>query len=158
MFRNIKNGIKNLIIWTPIIWKDKQWDHHFLLVMLNKKLKLMEDYFEDGEIISDSKKVAKQIRMARIAVERLKKDQYEITLFDKHYEKWGEMDFSFTKCKDKPGLSKLDITHPKAQTKKEIEQERKETNEIWKKIDILKKQDIDLFCKMFKKHLFSWWE
>ena len=41
-FRDIKVGIKNLIIWFPVIWKDRWWDHYFLYVMLHKKLSLME--------------------------------------------------------------------------------------------------------------------
>lgn len=30
--------IKNLIRWLPIIWKDEQWDHYYILELLKHKL------------------------------------------------------------------------------------------------------------------------
>ena len=29
---------KNLLRWLPIIWKDEQWDHHFIFEILKHKL------------------------------------------------------------------------------------------------------------------------
>ncbi len=42
-FRSIKYGIKNLITWFPIIWKDRDWDHWYLYKILRFKLIQMEN-------------------------------------------------------------------------------------------------------------------
>lgn len=46
----ITQGIQNLITWFPIIWKDRQWDHYYLMVMLHKKLSLMEEHISKHRI------------------------------------------------------------------------------------------------------------
>lgn len=45
---NVIIGVKNLIRWAPIIWRDRHWDYAFLLYMLSKKLWLMEDAIRNG--------------------------------------------------------------------------------------------------------------
>ena len=37
-FYKIKYGISNLIRWLPIVWKDRNYDHHFIDVVLHFKL------------------------------------------------------------------------------------------------------------------------
>ena len=38
-YRNFIDGIKNLIKWFPVIWKDRDWDHDFIFNILEFKLK-----------------------------------------------------------------------------------------------------------------------
>ena len=35
MFGNFKQGIRNLINYFPIIWKDRDWDYHYTLDILD---------------------------------------------------------------------------------------------------------------------------
>lgn len=35
---NVYYGIRNLIRWLPIIWCDRDWDHVYLLKILEKKI------------------------------------------------------------------------------------------------------------------------
>ena len=39
MLNNIIQGIKNLLYWFPIIWKDRNFDEHFIYEILKHKLK-----------------------------------------------------------------------------------------------------------------------
>lgn len=41
---SLKQGVRNLINWFPIIWKDRDWDYDFLYKMIIKKLYNMADY------------------------------------------------------------------------------------------------------------------
>lgn len=149
-------GVKNLITWFPIIWLDRQWDHMYFLEILEKKLKLMEDYFEDGQIIVDSKGVAKTIRTSRILITRIKNDQYGDLLHDRLDKKWGEGEFNW---KDRPdGLCELDIKYDKVLTEEDQEQHTKEMKEIWKQERLSRDRDKEYFAKMFIKHLDRWWE
>lgn len=36
--RNFYTGIRNLIKWFPVIWKDRDWDHHYIYHILDFKL------------------------------------------------------------------------------------------------------------------------
>ena len=43
-------GFKRLFYFFPIIWKDRDWDFDFLLVLIEHKLLSMAEYFAHGEI------------------------------------------------------------------------------------------------------------
>ena len=39
--RTIIENISRVIKWTPVIWKDRDWDEHYLVTVLQFKLKQM---------------------------------------------------------------------------------------------------------------------
>lgn len=41
LIRNLGQGIRNIIYWFPVIWKDRHWDYAFLLYILRHKLEAM---------------------------------------------------------------------------------------------------------------------
>lgn len=41
--REFFRSIKNLIVWFPVIWKDRQWDSWYIEELLLKKITLMRD-------------------------------------------------------------------------------------------------------------------
>ena len=47
IFLSVKYGIKNLIIWLPYIWRDRNFDFIFTLELLKKKLELLREQFTD---------------------------------------------------------------------------------------------------------------
>ena len=72
----IPQGTRNLIRWFPVIWADRDWDHWFIYEVLRKKLKQIEDFQEDHGICVSHKKIARQVRICRILLDRLSKDDY----------------------------------------------------------------------------------
>jgi len=38
LHRTIANGIKNLWRWFPLVWKDRDWDHHYIFEVLKFKI------------------------------------------------------------------------------------------------------------------------
>lgn len=44
--RDVAYGFKNLWKWFPIIWKDRDWDDHFIFEVLKFKIKNTADLFE----------------------------------------------------------------------------------------------------------------
>lgn len=52
--RDCVRGIKNLIVWFPIIWADRDWDWQFISDMLQFKLKRMSKAFREGGFAVDS--------------------------------------------------------------------------------------------------------
>lgn len=49
----MKNGIVNLFKWRKVIWKDRDWDYHFILDVLKFKIKNTRDYILKCNRIGD---------------------------------------------------------------------------------------------------------
>lgn len=52
-FHKIKVGVKNLINWLPIIWKDRDWDFAYYFDIEKKKLQNMLKFYEDSSRVVD---------------------------------------------------------------------------------------------------------
>ena len=44
LHRTIANGIKNLWRWFPLVWKDRDWDHHYIFEVLKFKIENTSKY------------------------------------------------------------------------------------------------------------------
>ncbi len=69
-------GIKNLIIWFPIIWNDRDWDWAFLNRIMAFKLRRMSKLFKENGHHVNSEKDAKRMLICAILLERMEKDDY----------------------------------------------------------------------------------
>ncbi len=156
-FRDIKTGIKNLIIWLPIIWSDRQWDFWFIYEILHKKLSLMEHFIRKYGYHVRSEQDADNIKKCVLLLKRLKDDDYHENAFKQHKEKWGELKFNFRKS-DKANLSKLHIVQDNVETEKDKIQERKDFKAACEREDFLKQQDLDLLFNLMNKHIRTWWD
>ena len=55
---DIENGIRNLILWAPTIWRDRNWDGSYILTILIKKIELQRECIINNNIVhSDELKV-----------------------------------------------------------------------------------------------------
>lgn len=52
LLHNLTQGIKNLFYWLPVVWQDRQWDEHFLFLMLRHKLKAIETFFRSKDAVA----------------------------------------------------------------------------------------------------------
>lgn len=89
VFRNIKEGLVNLWIWGPTIWKDRWWDSYYILKLLEKKFELMSmKFYQEGHTI-DSKKVSENLmRCSRICRKLTNIDEYLHDEIDAHCQKY----------------------------------------------------------------------
>lgn len=155
-WHDIKQGIKNLIGWFPIVWKDRDWDYNFLLLLMRFKLKRMEKEFRSyNDTIVSNKLSADKIRECVLLLDRIIEDKY--TAFDKHDKKWGEPDFKFVNT-DNPELTELKIVRPNVKTDEDERQERKEWSRCLKHEDALKEQDWKRFYDNLIKYMKGWWD
>lgn len=69
-------GIKNLIKWFPVIWNDRDWDHMYLLKMLEFKFSNMGLFFLNKGICVDHKKQADVCFQLSYLCQRLREDPY----------------------------------------------------------------------------------
>jgi len=76
LYYRTKYGILNLIIWFPIIWRDRNWDHSYMFEMLEYKLSLMEKLFRKYGHSVNSEKDAHYIMICKNLCKRLADDEY----------------------------------------------------------------------------------
>ena len=49
LHKDIIKGIKNLWKWLPLVWKDRDWDHHFILETLKFKIVNTANYIKSHD-------------------------------------------------------------------------------------------------------------
>jgi hypothetical protein len=93
----IKRGLKNLYRWFPVVWLDRDFDHCYLQIVMEKKLQFMEEFFRSGDThLVGSRHTAKQIAYARKLLNYT--FDYPTPYLDKFYEKYGHHDFEHVPC------------------------------------------------------------
>ena len=98
--KDLYRGIKNLIIWFPIIWKDRDWDHRYIFDILEHKLKLQSQGIAGRDIHVDAQRDAEVMLTCVRLMERVREDYYQSEYMDYH-----KSDYWFEDIEDKPGYS-----------------------------------------------------
>jgi len=83
--RDVIKGIKNLWKWFPIIWRDRDWDDHYIFEALKFKLKNTADYFEKQRRFVGWEDEVKYIRICEKLIKRIQDDYYRMEYFDEKY-------------------------------------------------------------------------
>ena len=60
MFRT---GVKNLIYWFPIIWKDRNWDSHYIFEIMKHKISAQADYIGRRDLHTRAQADARTMRL-----------------------------------------------------------------------------------------------
>jgi len=99
-FRDFKIGIKNIIYWFPIIWKDRNWDHRYIFDIFAHKLKVQAEYIGKYGLHLNNWKDERDMMTCVRLIEKIKDEWYSMEYMDYHKtEHW------FEPCEDKPGYS-----------------------------------------------------
>lgn len=101
--KDFVNGVKNLVRWFPIIWKDRDWDDHFIWVLMIQKLKFQSKYIGEKDRHTSAKRDAEIMMTCVRLMEKVKEEFYGMEYMDYH-----ESDYNWIDC-DKPGYKQLDI-------------------------------------------------
>jgi len=89
--RNIKIGFKNIVYWLPIVWKDRNWDSHYILEIMMHKIKAQSKYIGSRDIHTRAKRDA-EVMMTCVRLMKLIQDEtYSSEYSDYHKTKhWFE--------------------------------------------------------------------
>jgi hypothetical protein len=99
LHKEIKWGIQNLIYWFPIIWKDRNWDGHYIYEVMKHKLKAQANYIGRRDFHTRAQLDAKRMRLCVSLIEKVQDDFYQMEYMDYHKDRvW------FTPCEDRPDL------------------------------------------------------
>lgn len=78
---SIRPGIKNLIHWFPIIWKNRDWDHDFILETLKFKIQKTADYIESKKRFVGWENEVRYMRISVELISRIQEDYYQAEYF-----------------------------------------------------------------------------
>src|SRR5690625_5293421 len=149
LYRNVIYGIRNIIKWFPIIWKDRDWDEYYLMKILSFKLGEMSKlHLNDGSYDNSSQVASRLLEASRLS-DRIAEDDY----ID---EAFGDNRYLIDKIK-------VELIDTNEEGVKEVaftgltDEERKELDRLRKLEDELLERDIERLFDIMKQDLRSWW-
>lgn len=153
---NIKYGLVNIIKWMPIVWNDRDWDHYYLLKILEFKLLKMEKLFRKYGNHMSSDKQARQLKKCSEIFKRLYKDEYQEESFMMHDKKWGDLNVEFKEVSE--DLSEIIFRRKNALTKKDKINEKHESKICIKKGYEKQMTDLKDGFRIMQDNILSWWD
>lgn len=97
-------SVSNLIRWTPVIWKDRDWDHRYIYDILKFKLQNQSKYIGNSNIHTRSKRDVEIMMTCVRLIEYVSDEFYECEPLD-----YYESEYNFIPCSENPRLSELEI-------------------------------------------------
>ena len=88
--KNFFTSIGNLIKWFPVIWKDRDWDDHYIFEVFKFKLKKQAKYIKDKGFHTNSNIDSEKMMLCVKLMEKIQEEFYPMEYMD--YE---EKDFFF---------------------------------------------------------------
>lgn len=162
-FKNFPNNLLRIMIYFPIIWRDRDWDQGFFTDLIIFKLERMEKFFSNPENthLEHSDDVTKQLTdviecFATYNGEPLAEER------KKHNKKWGDCDFDFGPEQVKENGIKYytsnGMKYKKAKTDKENEQANNESSKIHEREQKLKDDGLKNAFILIEKNIRGWWD
>lgn len=90
-YYSIKNGISNMIRWTPVIWKLRDWDAEYLYLLIYKHLSNVENCLRYNGHGVNSIKDANKVRIAKNLAKRLCEQDYISNALIPVKQKYGKL-------------------------------------------------------------------
>ena len=95
-------GVKNLWRWFPTIWRDRDWDEHYIYELLLKKIEFQAQFIGARDIHTDAQRDAERMRL----VARLIKLQQDET-YGMEYMDYSKTNIWFEDIVDQPEYSEM---------------------------------------------------
>jgi hypothetical protein len=96
------NRIYNLIRWAPIIWRDQDWDDHYIFEILKFKLKNQAEYIGGKNRHTTAKRDAEIMMLCVRLIDKVQNEYYSTEYF-----KYCESELNFIDSKNYPGYYEL---------------------------------------------------
>ena len=82
-----KKGVKNLIRWFPVIWKDRDYDDHYIWEILKTKLKFQAKYIGDRNFHLNAKRDAEIMNTCARIADKVQTEYYTSEYMDYYKSK-----------------------------------------------------------------------
>ena len=153
--------IKNVFRWIPTIWKDEDYDGHFIVEILIKKLEHTRDFFlSDRTHIANAEEVAGEIQEAidRLHMTRDSWEFYEHPAMEEIEKKWGKTTHEFIPVEGSPDLSEVKSKTENVVTDEDKKQHSKDFRETLKDARKQYQKDKKDAYKFIAKNIDKWWD
>jgi len=149
-YYNIKNGIYNLIRWFPVIWKLRDFEAHYLYILIYKHLDHVESSFKkQNHIVKvNSEEYINQIKTAKNLAKKLFEGDYLDIALKPVEEKYGKAKLRF---------EDVDSGKFKKMIFDETKEEANARYEAYKLADDIEAQDKELLFKYLREYIAFWW-
>ena len=97
-------GIKNLWRWFPVIWKDRDWDGHFIYEVMRFKISNQSKYIGEHNRHTRAKRDSEMMALTTRLIQRCQDEHYDLEYMDFHEWKLNSLDVD-----GRPDLMELDI-------------------------------------------------
>ncbi len=77
-FREFIQGVRNLIKWFPIIWKDRDWDHYYIYEILKHKLKFQSKYIKEKDRHTRAQQHSRNMKICVSLIQKIQDGYYEL--------------------------------------------------------------------------------
>ena len=102
--RNFLTSCNNLIKWFPTIWNDRDWDGHFILKILQKKIEFQRKELVNANRHTRIESDNRDMTLALNLLERVKEEYYNLECMD-----YWHSEMIFGEVPDKSELKSIDI-------------------------------------------------
>ena len=151
IYYNIEQGISNIYQWFALIWNDRDFDYHYVYLVLYVKLKKMESFHRSSNAwCCSALKKADDIRTAKLLLKRLINDNYLNNALISVENKYGKRNLEFEICPDNPSFHRI--------VDNRTEEEQAAYSKAYEHENMMREQDLDLLFKMLRKKITSWWD
>jgi hypothetical protein len=167
-------GVKNLWKWFPTIWKDRDWDNHFIYEILRVKLENQAKYVSDRGRHVSAKRDTERMRLVARLIKIQQDETYAMEYMDYHETKYDFIPTDETKkwytMEDEVVSERFDEFFAKypRQYKRvlsgEVNRYRKPAEEKDKKLIAMEiahenhERSRELLFKILNSHIERWWD
>lgn len=150
-FSSFVNGVKNLKVWFPLIWKDRDWDYAYLEDIIRFKLHKMHKFFDGPDpYVVDAKNIAKEIEEAYELLTRVHEDIY-LERLDPNYWKEALKPFETIKVKENGQVYYKLVNE-------QTEEEKNARLELHKEAYRLQEEDRKRAYQIISEKSREWWD
>lgn len=98
-------GIRNIYVWSKVIYKDKNWDSHYIFEIIKFKLLQQRNYLVNANRHEGVPTLNRDITLCLNLIELVQSEFYSMEYMD-----YCKNDYNWTECgEEHPGCKELDI-------------------------------------------------
>ena len=102
--RHFLTSCHNLIKWFPIIWNDRDWDGHFILKILQKKIEFQRKELVNANRHTRIESDNRDMTLALNLLERVKEEYYSLECMD-----YWDSEIVFDDVPENPELKSIEV-------------------------------------------------
>ena len=102
--RNFLTSCNNLIKWFPTIWNDRDWDGHYILKILQKKIEFQRKELVNANRHTRIESDNRDMTLALNLLERVKEEYYSLECMD-----YWDSEIVFDNVPENPKLKSIEV-------------------------------------------------